>query len=158
MSYIALALGMGFAAGLRSLTPPAVVAWAAHLGWFHNRCCYLFAPRCFRTNRRPAASNAETNSACPARRAHSHGRSLRHVPLCGKQSTVNHRLNSRRGRRSDRRIRRLRNSAPFGRHVAYQRHFRRFARRLGSDRTRLFHRYTLTSDASRADELRGSLT
>jgi len=24
---------IGFAAGLRSLTPPAVVAWAAHLGW-----------------------------------------------------------------------------------------------------------------------------
>src|SRR5437660_6870245 len=35
MSYIALALGMGFAAGLRSLTPPAVVAWAAHLGWLN---------------------------------------------------------------------------------------------------------------------------
>jgi len=35
MSYIALALGMGFAAGLRSLTSPAVVAWAAHLGWLN---------------------------------------------------------------------------------------------------------------------------
>jgi uncharacterized membrane protein len=36
MSYIfALALGVGFAAGLRSLTPPAVVAWAAHLGWLN---------------------------------------------------------------------------------------------------------------------------
>jgi uncharacterized membrane protein len=35
MSYIALAFGAGFAAGLRSLTPPAVVAWAAHLGWLN---------------------------------------------------------------------------------------------------------------------------
>src|ERR1700758_324043 len=35
MSYVALALGVGFAAGLRSLTPPAVVAWAAHLGWLN---------------------------------------------------------------------------------------------------------------------------
>jgi uncharacterized membrane protein len=36
MNYIfALALGLGFAAGLRSLTPPAVVAWAAHLGWLN---------------------------------------------------------------------------------------------------------------------------
>jgi uncharacterized membrane protein len=35
MSYMALALGVGFAAGLRSLTPPAVVAWAAHLGWLN---------------------------------------------------------------------------------------------------------------------------
>ena len=35
MSYIALALGVGFAAGLRSLTPPAVVAWAARLGWLN---------------------------------------------------------------------------------------------------------------------------
>lgn len=36
MNYIvAFALGIGFAAGLRSLTPPAVVAWAAHLGWLN---------------------------------------------------------------------------------------------------------------------------
>ena len=28
-----LALGMGIVAGLRSLSAPAVVAWAAHLGW-----------------------------------------------------------------------------------------------------------------------------
>lgn len=31
----ALAFGIGFVAGLRSLTAPAVVAWAAHLGWLH---------------------------------------------------------------------------------------------------------------------------
>ncbi len=31
--FFALALGIGFVAGLRSLTAPAVVAWAAHLGW-----------------------------------------------------------------------------------------------------------------------------
>ena len=36
MNYVfALALGIGFAAGLRSLTPPAIVAWAAHLGWLN---------------------------------------------------------------------------------------------------------------------------
>lgn len=28
-----LALGIGVVAGLRALTPPAVVAWAAYLGW-----------------------------------------------------------------------------------------------------------------------------
>ena len=28
-------MGIGFAAGLRSLTPAAVVAWAAHLGWLN---------------------------------------------------------------------------------------------------------------------------
>jgi uncharacterized membrane protein len=28
-----LAFAIGFLAGLRSLTPPAAVAWAAHLGW-----------------------------------------------------------------------------------------------------------------------------
>lgn len=32
---LALALGIGFTAGLRSLTPPAVVAWAAHFGWLN---------------------------------------------------------------------------------------------------------------------------
>src|ERR1700686_3073759 len=31
----ALAFGIGFAAGLRSFTPPAVMAWAAHLGWLN---------------------------------------------------------------------------------------------------------------------------
>src|SRR5437764_5519849 len=36
MSYIfALAFGVGVAAGLRAFTPPAVVAWAAHLGWLN---------------------------------------------------------------------------------------------------------------------------
>ena len=30
-----LSFGIGFVAGLRSLTAPAVVAWAAHLGWIH---------------------------------------------------------------------------------------------------------------------------
>jgi len=30
-----LALGIGIVAGLRSLTAPAVVAWAAHLNWIH---------------------------------------------------------------------------------------------------------------------------
>jgi len=36
VSYVfALAFAIGFVAGLRSLTPPAVVAWAAHLGWLN---------------------------------------------------------------------------------------------------------------------------
>ena len=30
-----LALGIGFVTGLRSLTAPAAVAWAAHLGWLN---------------------------------------------------------------------------------------------------------------------------
>ena len=30
-----LAFGIGIVAGLRSMTAPAVVAWAAHLGWLH---------------------------------------------------------------------------------------------------------------------------
>src|SRR5438874_3207144 len=124
----------------------------ASLHGIYNRRCYLLAPRCFRINRRSAASNGKTNSACPARRAHSYGRSLRRLPLCGKQSTVSHRRDSGRGRRSDRCIRRLRNPAPFGRRVACQRHFCRFARRLGRDRTRLFLRFTLTPAASRATE------
>jgi uncharacterized membrane protein len=36
MNYIlAFAFGIGFVAGLRALTPPAVLAWAAHLGWLN---------------------------------------------------------------------------------------------------------------------------
>lgn len=30
-----LALGIGVVAGLRSMTAPAIVAWAAHLGWIN---------------------------------------------------------------------------------------------------------------------------
>jgi uncharacterized membrane protein len=39
MNYVfILAIGIGIVAGLRSLTAPAVVAWAAHFGWLnlHN--------------------------------------------------------------------------------------------------------------------------
>lgn len=32
-----LAIGIGIVAGLRSLLAPAVVAWAAHLGWLNLR-------------------------------------------------------------------------------------------------------------------------
>jgi len=32
---LACAVGIGVVAGLRSLLAPAVVAWAAHLGWLH---------------------------------------------------------------------------------------------------------------------------
>jgi uncharacterized membrane protein len=36
MNYILLfSLGIGVAAGLRAFTPPAVVAWAAHIGWLN---------------------------------------------------------------------------------------------------------------------------
>jgi uncharacterized membrane protein len=36
VSYVfLLAFGIGIVAGLRSLTAPAVVAWAAHLGWLN---------------------------------------------------------------------------------------------------------------------------
>ena len=36
MNYVlALAFGIGVVAGLRALTAPAAVAWAAHLGWLH---------------------------------------------------------------------------------------------------------------------------
>lgn len=34
-SILPLALGIGFVAGLRSLTAPAAVSWAAHLGWLN---------------------------------------------------------------------------------------------------------------------------
>lgn len=36
MNYVfVLAIGIGIVAGLRSLTAPAAVAWAAHLGWLN---------------------------------------------------------------------------------------------------------------------------
>ena len=36
MNYVfAMAVGIGIVAGLRSLTAPAVVAWAAHVGWLN---------------------------------------------------------------------------------------------------------------------------
>ena len=35
MSVFVLALCIGIVAGLRAMTPPALVSWAAHLGWLH---------------------------------------------------------------------------------------------------------------------------
>src|SRR5947208_13655474 len=36
MNYVfVFAIGIGIVAGLRSLLPPAVVAWAAHFGWLN---------------------------------------------------------------------------------------------------------------------------
>jgi uncharacterized membrane protein len=35
LTMVVLALGIGVMAGLRSMTPPAVVSWAVHLGWLH---------------------------------------------------------------------------------------------------------------------------
>jgi uncharacterized membrane protein len=35
MNVVVLALCIGIVAGLRSLTAPALVSWAAHLGWLH---------------------------------------------------------------------------------------------------------------------------
>jgi len=35
MNTVVLAVGMGTVAGLRALTAPALVSWAAHLGWLH---------------------------------------------------------------------------------------------------------------------------
>jgi uncharacterized membrane protein len=37
----ALAGGIGIVAGLRSLTAPAAVGWAAHLGWLNLRASFL---------------------------------------------------------------------------------------------------------------------
>ena len=39
---LALFLGIGFITGLRSMTGPAVVAWAVYLGWLHpgRRTCF----------------------------------------------------------------------------------------------------------------------
>jgi uncharacterized membrane protein len=35
LTLVVLVLGIGAMAGLRSMTPPAVVSWAVHLGWLH---------------------------------------------------------------------------------------------------------------------------
>ena len=44
---LCLAFGIGVVAGLRSMTAPAVVAWAAHLGWIHlsgSPLAYMSSP------------------------------------------------------------------------------------------------------------------
>jgi uncharacterized membrane protein len=35
MNTVVLAVGIGIAVGLRTFTAPALVSWAAHLGWLH---------------------------------------------------------------------------------------------------------------------------
>jgi uncharacterized membrane protein len=41
MSFLLLALLIGIIAGLRSMTAPAVVSWAARLGWIHLNSSWL---------------------------------------------------------------------------------------------------------------------
>jgi len=44
---LVLAFGVGVVAGLRSMTAPAVMAWAAHLGWIHlagSRLAFMGSP------------------------------------------------------------------------------------------------------------------
>ena len=157
MNYVFLfALGIGFAAGLRSLTPPAVVAWAAHLGWLNlkqfatrlhgidNRRRYLFPAGCFRINCRSSPIDAETNRADAAHRSNLYGRSLRRVRLRGKQSIANHWHDSRRARRSDRSIRRLPSPEKIGRRAEHQRYLYGPPRRSDHDRARLLLRHPLT--------------
>src|SRR3954465_12311308 len=38
---LALAFGIGFVAGLRAMTAPAAVSWAAHLGWIDLSSSWL---------------------------------------------------------------------------------------------------------------------
>jgi len=47
VTVLLLCLLLGFACGLRSLTPPAVVCWAAHLGWLNlsgSHLAFLASP------------------------------------------------------------------------------------------------------------------
>ena len=41
MSVLVLAILIGIIAGLRSMTAPAVVSWAARLGWIHLNSSWL---------------------------------------------------------------------------------------------------------------------
>ena len=41
MIFVILALGIGMISGLRALTGPAVVCWAAHLGWINLQDSHL---------------------------------------------------------------------------------------------------------------------
>ena len=157
MNYVfVFALGIGFAAGLRSLTPPAVVAWAAHLGWLNlNNSPLAFmgsiiavvifsllalfelfvdlqpqTPK--RTAPLPLMARILTGGLCGA-------------SVCAaSESIVDHRRDSGRGRRTNRSIRRLRSPEKIGRRAEHQRYFYRAPRRSHHDRTRLLLRHPLT--------------
>ena len=45
LARLVLCLGIGFTTGLRSMTGPAVVAWAVHLGWLHPQGALAFVGR-----------------------------------------------------------------------------------------------------------------
>ena len=86
---MAFAFGIGVVAGLRTLTAPAVVSWAAHLGWLNLRDSPvafhgfnlgrrdIFAPGDLRIRRRRSAKNPKANCARAFGRAHPLG------GLCG---------------------------------------------------------------------------
>ena len=45
MAGLAMFLGVGFITGLRSMTGPAVIAWAVYLGWLHPEGALAFVGR-----------------------------------------------------------------------------------------------------------------
>ena len=156
MNYVfAFALGLGFAAGLRSFTPPAVVAWAAHLGWLNlNNSPLAFmgsiitavifsilalfelfldlqptTPK--RTAPLPLVARILMGGLCGACLCAASNQSLIIGAILGGVGGVIGAC-------------RLRNPEKIGRRVEHQRHFHRPARRPDHGRTRLFLCLTLT--------------
>jgi hypothetical protein len=89
MSVYVLAVPIGVITGLRCMTAPAAVSWAARLGWlplentwlsflrFRGDAIYPQRPRDRRADQRQAAEDAEPQSGRAVRDASAGGRDVR---------------------------------------------------------------------------------
>ena len=104
------AVGIGVVAGLRAMTAPAAVSWAAYLGWLEPArlasCLHgidrggrdLFIAGNRRADWRSAAQDSKANRTCTLGSAYPDGRPLRRVPLRISQSIAPHRRRLGRNR------------------------------------------------------------
>ena len=164
MNYVfVFAIGIGIVAGLRSLLPPAVVAWAAHFGWLNLHGSPLafmgstaavaifsiFAIGELIADKLPATPkrigscrSAKPWSSSTGRYSPLENRTRRFSP-CGTPLRSSRKIIYRRGatrwdRRRDRSIRWLRNPETRREQSAHQRHPRGCVRRRSRDRSGLF--------------------
>lgn len=145
----AFALGIGIVAGLRSMTAPAAVSWAAHLGWLNLQgsafgvygidCwgCNILAVGDCRICRGCTPQNSKMNHARTLDRPRRYGRPHRRMPLRIGQPSLASGTVFGRNRRCDRSVLGIRSPKTSGEKTQGKRCIHRHMRRPGRDRLRI---------------------
>ena len=126
-----LAFGIGFVTGLRSMTGPALVCWAAHLaldqpgrftpGVYGIPACHIrfFRAGAGRTCCRQVALHSQPDFARPSVRSRSPGRAFGSDTVCRDRRFPGLRCDTRRSGRSDRRVCGISGAGPPGKDLTF---------------------------------------